>query len=274
VTGLFAIVVVLTVSALAPAAAVSFPIWLGVALFLRAGSALALGREDGAALDPREGASGAPGALGLLAALRRAWRSALSRESFVLPASALGATLAIGVFVTAAGSTEGAAIPLLGGPLASAPWMPMSWPLVRSGFGPVALIALFAAAAATTRPLARPSSRQARVLSGLDDLGLAMMASTFVRVAVAERAVAVMVAELGEAVVRHRWNRPGRGPAEERQHRPGLVGNRAIASRNVGTVLLLLLLRSALNAGTAPRHYPVEWKYSAHGVVRPAYVRV
>jgi len=186
VTGTFAIVVVLTVSALAPAATVSFPIWLGVALFLRAGSALALGREEGAALDPREGASGSPVAVGLLAALRRAWRGALSRESFVLPASALGATLAIGVFVTAAGSTEGAAIPLLGGPLASAPWMPMSWPLVRSGFGPVALIALFAAAAATTRPLARPSSRRARVLCGLDDLGLAMMASAFVRVAVAD----------------------------------------------------------------------------------------
>ncbi len=195
VTGTFAIVVVLTASALAPPAAASFPIWLGVALFLRAGSALALGREDGVSVPPSAALSPSaalglrpslPALPSLPAELGRAWRGALSRESFVLPASALGATLAIGVFVTAAGSTEGAAIPLLGGPLASAPWMPMSWPLVRSGFGPIALISLLAAAAATTRPLARPASRQARVLRGLDDLGLAMMASTFVRVAVAD----------------------------------------------------------------------------------------
>lgn len=180
VTGLFAIVVVLSVSALAPPGALSLPVWLGASLFLRAAASLFLQTTASKAEDVSSADAG------VRVALRRAWRGAVTRESFVLPASALAVTVAIGVFVTAAGSADAAAVPLLGGPLASAAWMPMSWALVRSGFGPLALLCLLAAAAATTRSLSRPSSRRARVLRGLDDLGLAMVASTFVRVAVAD----------------------------------------------------------------------------------------
>jgi len=86
--------------------------------------------------------------------------------------------VAVGVFVTASG-TEGSAA---WSPL----WFPLSWPLVRSAFGPFALLLLLASAGGAPRAIAAPEERRARLLRGLDDLGLALGASVFVRVSIAD----------------------------------------------------------------------------------------
>jgi hypothetical protein len=179
-TAALALVVVLAASTLW-AGSVSetvIPAWLAVALFLRASATLATSESTGS---EREGSRPSvvrrlPGVL---------WRL-VRRESWISLVSALATTVAIGVFVTARGSAESASLPVLGGPLASAPWMPMSWALVRAPFGPFALAAILAAASATSTGIASPRTRSERLLRGLDDLGLAALASVFVRVTLAD----------------------------------------------------------------------------------------
>jgi hypothetical protein len=170
-TASLALVIVLAASTLS-AGSVSegvIPAWLAATLFLRASSTLA---SSGSETPPR-------GVPRMLARLVR-------HESWVSLVSALATTVAVGVFVTARGSAESASLPVLGGPLASAPWMPMSWSLVRAPFGPFALAAILAAASATSARIASPRTRSERLLRGLDDLGLASLASVFVRVTLAD----------------------------------------------------------------------------------------
>lgn len=144
------------------------PGWLAVALFLRASASLA---------SPGELPAGSPA---------RSTATLLRREGVLSFVSALAATVAVGVFVLARGSAESASLPPLGGPFASAVWMPMSWALVRAPFGPFALLAILAAAGSTGAHVAGPRTRRDRLLRGLDDLGLASLASVFVRVTLAD----------------------------------------------------------------------------------------
>ncbi|MFN9812183.1 MAG: hypothetical protein ACK6CU_21405, partial [Deltaproteobacteria bacterium] len=143
------------------------PGWLAVARFLRASASLA---------SPGERPAGSPA---------RSTATLLRREGVLSFVSALAATVAVGVFVLARGSAESASLPPLGGPFASAVWMPMSWALVRAPFGPFALLAILAAAGSTGAHVAGPRTRRDRLLRGLDDLGLASLASVFVRVTLA-----------------------------------------------------------------------------------------
>ncbi len=177
-TSAFAVLVVLVASTLGGAGAPSeriVPIWLGASILLRLVAAFV-------------GWGGAPASLG---------GSSPGRASRVLPRAArdeawlalffvLAATIAVGAFIATRGSALAAGLPPDRDSLASAAWMPMAWPLARQPFGPVALLALFAAASATRRAVAHPTTRGERLLRGLDDLGLAALASTFVRVAVAD----------------------------------------------------------------------------------------
>ncbi|MBX7192340.1 MAG: hypothetical protein K1X94_09790 [Sandaracinaceae bacterium] len=178
-TALVSLGLALFVSTLAWGSAIGIPVWLAAGLFVRTSVALAT--------------RSAPSSRATLAqsALVRVWlalRALVSHERWLTLTSAVAATVAIGVFLTARGAAESASLPVLGGPLASAPWMPMSWALVRAPFGPFALGAILAAASATPTRIARPSTRTERALRGLDDLGLAILASVFVRVTIGDAA--------------------------------------------------------------------------------------
>ncbi len=178
-TAALALLAVLALSTLTPDAWLhgSIALWLAAALFLRASAALATSAP------PREASPRTRSKLGELGA--RAARLVRPESARAL-ASAIAATVAVGVFLTARGTIESASLPLLGGPLASAPWMPMSWSLVRAPFGPFALAALLAAASSTSRGIEAPRTRTERVLRGVDELGLAALASVFVRITIAD----------------------------------------------------------------------------------------
>lgn len=156
----------------------SVPFWLGVALFCRVSAALAAARPLSPARPPLRA--------GRLDALRAQLALAFRREGLLAFVGAAAATVAVGAFITARGSAECASLPALGGPLASASWMPMSWGLVRAPFGPFALAAVLLAASATGEAIALPRTRTERLLRGLDDLGLAALASVFVRLTIAD----------------------------------------------------------------------------------------
>lgn len=191
-TASFGILIVLALSTLTPDAWLhgSIPLWLAASLFFRASATLGARGEE---VERTE----APHAITTwLARARRSVRA----ESAIALVSAMTTTVAVGVFLTARGSAESASLPVLGGPLASAAWMPMSWALVRAPFGPFALAALLAGAASTSARIASPTTRAARALRGLDDLGLAALASVFVRVAIAD-AASVELASRATALV-------------------------------------------------------------------------
>lgn len=180
-TASLALLLTLALSTLTPEAWLhgSIPLWLGAALFLRASAVLATRSDTDA---PASGADHGTARFFTLA------RRYVRLESLFALTAALGTTVAVGVFVAARGTAESASLPVLGGPLASAPWMPMSWSLVRAPFGPFALAALLCAAASTSSRIASPRTRADRVLRGVDELGLATLASVFVRVAIADAA--------------------------------------------------------------------------------------
>lgn len=150
VTGLLALAVALVASVWAPADAEALGWWLGLVLFFRVAAAL------GAASDPS-----VP-------------RSEARRALVAVSSGALAVTVSIGAFAAADGGDA-----LVSGDR----FLPLEWPLVRSAFGPFALLGLVLAAAAVPRELAAPSNRVQRLLRGVDDLGLGLAACAFVQVA-------------------------------------------------------------------------------------------
>ncbi|GAB4204273.1 MAG: hypothetical protein OHK0013_19060 [Sandaracinaceae bacterium] len=154
VTGLLALAVAMVASVRAPADVSTLGWWLGLVLFFRVAAALGAGADEG--VPPSEA----------------------RRTLAAIAAGGLATAVSIGAFIAADGGGLGAARSLI----------PLEWPLVRSAFGPLALLGLVLAAAAVPRGLSCPTTRAHRLLRGVDDLGLALAACAFVDVAAVDAA--------------------------------------------------------------------------------------
>lgn len=109
-------------------------------------------------------------------------------EAALLIASSLGLAVSVLVFAAASGSLD--TLPSHAATTRIETLVPLYWPLARHPFGPLALLLLIASATGAPHGATHPNTQRERFLRGFDDLALGLFALAFVRVSIADPALA------------------------------------------------------------------------------------
>lgn len=109
-------------------------------------------------------------------------------ETALLIASSIGLAISVLVFAMASGSLD--TLPSHAATTRIETLVPLYWPLARHPFGPLALLLLIASATGAPHGATHPHTQRERLLRGFDDLALGLFALAFVRVSIADPALA------------------------------------------------------------------------------------